>query len=51
MTEVEQAAVESLRSSGHVVIIWTPEEIGEADASTLEDISIERGSEYLSSAK
>ena len=49
MTEEEQAAVDQLRHKGYCVVIWTPEELGNADANHLEDIVIERGSEYLSS--
>lgn len=39
--------VAQLRDSGHCVIVWTPEEIGEADISDLESVSIERGHSYL----
>ena len=48
MTEEEQAAVDQLRRKGYCVVIWTPEELGDADAGNLEDIGIERGNEYLS---
>ena len=48
MTEEEQAAVDQLRRKGYCVVIWTPEELGDADAGNLEDIVIERGNEYLS---
>ena len=39
--------VDELRSSGHVVIVWTPDEIGEAVADILEEVSFARGAEYL----
>lgn len=39
--------VQELRDSGHLVIIWTPDEIGEADIDDLESLSIERGHNYL----
>ena len=49
MTEEEQAVVDQLWRKGYCVVIWTPEELGNADANHLEDIVIERGNEYLSS--
>ena len=49
MTEEEQAAVDQLWHKGYCVVIWTPEELGNADVNHLEDIVIERGNEYLSS--
>lgn len=45
--DTNNQTVDELRSSGHVVIVWTPEEIGEADAGILEEMSIIRGAEYL----
>lgn len=48
MTEEEQAAVDQLRRKGYCVVIWTPEELGDADADNLEDIVTERGNDYLS---
>lgn len=39
--------VESLRTEGYCVIIWTPDEIGNAEASILESIVIERGNDFL----
>ena len=47
--DTNNQSVDELRSSGHVVIVWAPEEIGEADAGTLEEVSIVRGAEYLDS--
>lgn len=47
MTDVPKQTVEELRNSGHLVIVWTPEEIGEADIDDLESLSIERGHIYL----
>lgn len=44
---VADQTVQALRDSGHLVIIWTPEEIGEADIDDLESVSIERGHAYL----
>ena len=48
MTEEEQAAVDQLRHKGYCVVIWTPEELGDADADNLESIVTERGNDYLS---
>ena len=48
MTDAQQAAINELRDAGYCVIIWTPEELGDADIDNLEDIVIERGNEYLS---
>ena len=47
ITDTNNQTVQQLRDSGHVVVIWTPEEIGDADPSTLQDIVIQRGNEYL----
>lgn len=49
MTETQQQAINELRDAGYCVVIWTPEEIGDADIGTLEDITIERGSLYTES--
>lgn len=45
--DLKDQTVQELRDSGHLVIIWTPEEIGEADIDDLESVSIERGHTYL----
>ena len=47
ITHNEQAAIDALRDRGYCVIVWTPEEIGDADKGTLEDVCISRGSDYL----
>lgn len=47
--DTNNQSVDELRSSGHVVIVWTPEEIGEADTDILEEVSITRGADYLDS--
>lgn len=47
MTRVEQMAIDSLKARGFAVIVWTPEEIGRANADELEEISIERGWHYI----
>lgn len=47
-TETEQTVIDGLRSKGFVVVIWTPDEVGEANPDVLEDITISRGNDYLS---
>ena len=47
MTEAQQKAIDDLRSDGYVVVIWTPEELGEVDTGNLEDIVIQRGNEFI----
>ena len=48
MTDEQQGVINQLRDEGYCVVIWTPEELGDADAGNLEDIVTERGNEYLS---
>jgi len=38
---------DELQSAGYAVVLFTPDEIGNADRDRLEDIMIERGSEYI----
>lgn len=45
--ETTMSAVSALRALGCAVVVWTPEEIGEADADELESLMIERGTIYL----
>lgn len=46
-----QQTVQQLLDSDHVVIIWTPEEVGEADPDDLESLCIQRGHAYLEDFK
>lgn len=32
---------------GYAVVVWTPEELGELNPEDVEEIMIERGSEYI----
>lgn len=50
MTEQQLAVVRELRSKGYAIIVWTPEEIGDADVNQLVDLAISRGNDYLESA-
>lgn len=44
---ISHQTVQQLRDSDHVVIIWTPEEVGESDPDDLQSLCIERGHAYL----
>lgn len=48
ITEAQQEVINELRDAGYCVVIWTPEELGDADADNLESIVTERGNDYLS---
>ncbi len=52
MTDQEKVteAILALRDLGCAVVVWTPEEIGNADPDELESIMIERGHIYIESA-
>lgn len=39
--------IREMRSEGYAVIVWTPDEMGEADPQWVEDCSISYGNEYL----
>jgi hypothetical protein len=39
--------IHAMRDAGYLVIIWTPEELGDIDTSHVEDILIERGNEMI----
>lgn len=36
-----------LRDAGFCVVVWTPEELGDADIDDLENIVIERGNNFI----
>lgn len=44
-------AARAARKEGFAVIIWTPEEVGDADPEELEDVSISFGSDWLEAQK
>lgn len=50
MTPLQQALVDELRNAGYAVVIFTPEELGECDASNLEDILVQRGWDMVGAA-
>lgn len=43
MTEEQRKVLADLRHEGYAVIVWTPEELREADPGRVEDRSIELG--------
>lgn len=51
MTKAQQAAIRDLRHAGFAVIVWHPEELGDADPKHVEDRSIEYGHEVIKTLK
>lgn len=45
--DTSQMTVAELREAGYCVVMWNPEEIGDADVSDLEDVVITRGNDFL----
>ena len=43
--------VRELRNRGYGVVVFTPNEVGDADSSHLEDLMVERGWDYISAYK
>lgn len=43
----DKMTVAELREAGYCVVMWAPDELGDADTGDLEDIVIQRGNEYL----
>lgn len=43
MTDEQQKVISDLRHEGYAVIVWYPEELGDANPSRVEDRSIELG--------
>jgi hypothetical protein len=37
----------AMRDAGYLVVIWTPDEVGDIDASHVEDMLIERGNDMI----
>lgn len=48
LTKEELMMIRSLQKRGYAVVIFTPEEVGEASADSLEGHMISKGWEYLS---
>jgi hypothetical protein len=51
MTKDQKEAVNTLRDAGYLVIIWAPDELGDVDASHIEDVLIERGNDMIEQLK
>jgi len=51
MNEEQIRVLRELRDQGFVVIVWTPDEVGNADPVRLEDRCIELGWEVISDLK
>ena len=49
MTKEELAVLQALAAKGYAVIVWTPEELGNAAVKDVEDRSIEFGYEVIAS--
>ena len=50
MSEIKpewQQAINEMRDAGFAVIVWTPEEIGDAEPEWVEECSISYGWEHL----
>ena len=47
MNQEQIEVIRQLRHEGHAVIIWTPEELGNASPERVEDRSIELGYEVI----
>jgi hypothetical protein len=43
--------IHAMRDAGYLVIIWNPDELGDIDASHMEDILIERGNDMIEQLK
>jgi hypothetical protein len=46
-----QIAMKAMRDAGYLVIIWHPDELGDIDASHVEDMLIERGNDMIEMLK
>jgi hypothetical protein len=47
MTLKQEEAIATLRATGYCVIVFTPSELGDADASQLEELLVERGNHFI----
>lgn len=45
--DIHQYTVQQLRDEGYAVVIFNPEELGEADPGDLEDLLVERGNNFI----
>jgi len=47
MTTAQMDVIRELRNEGYAVIVWTPEELGDASAGRVQDSSIETGYQII----
>ena len=47
MNAAQLTSIRELRREGYAVIVWTPEELGDASTEWVEERSIEYGWDYL----
>jgi hypothetical protein len=47
MTNEQQNVIRELTHQGYAVIIWTPEELGNASVKDIQDLSIELGHDII----
>lgn len=45
--ELRRKVINEMRDEGYVIVIWSPEELGDTDVDALEDIVIERGNNFI----
>ena len=43
--------IHAMRDAGYLVIVWQPGELGDIDASHIEDVLIERGNDMIEQLK
>jgi hypothetical protein len=51
MKPEHQQTIHAMRDEGYLVIIWNPDELGDVDASHIEDVLIERGNDMIEQLK
>jgi hypothetical protein len=43
--------IRAMREAGHLVVVWSPEELGNIDTSHVENMIIERGNDMIEQLK
>ena len=43
--------IRAMREAGYMVIVWTPDELGDTNTSHIEDMLIERGNDMIEQFK
>jgi hypothetical protein len=47
VTDEQQRIIDTLRSQGYAIALFTPDELGVADAADMEDMMVEAGNSYI----